>query len=69
MLKLAGWVIGIALFVWATVSAFSILSELKFLVDGRTRSVDQGPISIKPIALSIGKYAACGVYCEDLCKG
>jgi hypothetical protein len=58
MLKLAGWVIGIVLFVWATVSAFSIFSELKFLVDGWTWSVGQVPIGIKAIALAIGKYVS-----------
>lgn len=51
-------VIGIALFCWATVSAFSIFSELKFLVDGWTWSIDQVPISIKAIALAVGKYVS-----------
>jgi hypothetical protein len=55
MLKFIGWVIGIALFCWATVSALSIFSELKFLVDFSTWSVDQVPISIKAIALAVGK--------------
>lgn len=58
MLKLAGWVVGVVLFVWATVSAFSIISELKFLVDGWTWSVGQVPISIKVIALTIGEYVS-----------
>jgi hypothetical protein len=55
MLKFIGWVIGIVLFCWATVSAFSIFSELKFLVDGWTWSVDQVPISIRAVALAVGK--------------
>jgi hypothetical protein len=58
MLKLIGWVVGIVLFCWATVSAFSIFSELKFLIDGWTWSVDQVPISIKAIALATGKYVS-----------
>jgi hypothetical protein len=58
MLKFIGWIVGIALFCWATVSAFSIFSELKFLVDGWTWSVDQVPISIKTVALAIGKYVS-----------
>jgi hypothetical protein len=58
MLNLVGWVIGIVLFVWATVSAFSIFSELKFLVDGWTWSVGQVPISIEAIALVVGKYVS-----------
>jgi predicted cation transporter len=58
MFKLVGWVVGIALFCWATVSAFSIFSELKFLVDGWSWSVGQVPISIKAIVLMIGKYVS-----------
>jgi hypothetical protein len=58
MLKFIGWVVGIALFCWATVSAFSTFSELKFLVDGWTWSVDQVPISIKAVALAVGKYVS-----------
>src|SRR5258708_25643555 len=58
MLKFIGWVVAIVLFCWATVSAFSIFSELKFLVDGWTWSVDQVPISFKAIALAIGKYVS-----------
>jgi Phage integrase family len=61
MLKFIGSVVGIALFCWATASAFSIFSELKFLVDGWTWSVDQVPTSIKAIALTIGKYVS-GVF-------
>jgi len=53
-----GWPVAIVLFVWATVSAFSIFSDLKFLVDGWTWSVDQVPISIKAIALAIGKHVS-----------
>ena len=55
MLRRIGWIVGIVLFVWATVSAFSIFSELKFLVDGWTWSVDQVPIFIKAIALAIAR--------------
>ncbi len=58
MPKFIGWVVGIVLFCWATVSAFSIFSELKFLVDGWTWSVDQVSISFKAIALAIGKYVS-----------
>ena len=58
MLKLLGWIVGVVLFCWATVSAFSVFSELKFLVDGWTWSVDQVPISIKALALAIGKYVS-----------
>jgi hypothetical protein len=58
MLKLIGWIVGVALFCWATVSAFSIFSELKFLVDGWAWSVDQVPISIKAVALAVGKYVS-----------
>jgi hypothetical protein len=36
----------------------SIFSDLKFLVDGWTWSVVQVPISIKAIALTIGKYVS-----------
>jgi hypothetical protein len=57
MLKFIGWMIDIVLLCWATVSAFSIFSELKFLVDGWTWSVGQVPISIKAVALTIGKWA------------
>jgi hypothetical protein len=32
--KYVGWVIGIALFAWGTIGAFSIFEKLKFLVDG-----------------------------------
>jgi hypothetical protein len=58
MRNLIAWVIGITLFCWATVSAFSIFSELKFLVDGWTWSVGQVPITVKVIALAIGKYVS-----------
>jgi len=58
MLRLIGTIVGIVLFCWAAVSAFSIFSELKFLVDGWTWSVDQVPISIKSIALAVGKYVS-----------
>jgi hypothetical protein len=58
MLKALGWVVGIVLFCWATVSAFSIFSELKFLVDGWTWSVDQVPVTIKSVALAVGKYVS-----------
>jgi hypothetical protein len=58
MLRLIGTIVGIALFCWATVSAFSIFSELKFLVDGWTWSVDQVQISIKSVALVVGKYVS-----------
>ena len=58
MLRLIGWVVAVVLFCWATVSAFSIFSELKFLVDGWTWSVDQVPISIKTVALAVGKYVS-----------
>jgi hypothetical protein len=51
-------IVGIVLFCWATVSAFSIFSELKFLVDGWTWSVGQVPITIKTVALAIGKYVS-----------
>jgi hypothetical protein len=51
-------VIAIALFCWATASAFSIFSELKFLVDGWTWSVDQVPITVKVIALAVGKWVS-----------
>src|SRR5262249_13205575 len=40
------------------VSAFSIFSELTFLVDSWTWSVDQVPMSIKVIALAIGEYVS-----------
>ena len=55
MRKLVVLIVGIVTFVWATVSAFSIFSELTFLVDGWTWSVDHGPIFIKNIALAVGK--------------
>jgi hypothetical protein len=58
MFKVIGWVIGIVLFCRATVSALSIFSQLTFLVDGWTWSVDQVTISIKAIALAIGKYVS-----------
>jgi hypothetical protein len=58
MLKLIGTIVGIVLFCWATVSAFSIFSELRFLVDGWTWSVDQVPVSIKSVALAVGKYVS-----------
>jgi hypothetical protein len=58
MFKFVGWIVGVVLFCWATVSAFSIFSELKFLVDGWTWSVDQVPVSIKAIALAVGKYVS-----------
>jgi hypothetical protein len=58
MLKFTGWAVGIVLFCWATVSALSIFSELKFLVDGWTWSVDQVPISINVIALVVGRYVS-----------
>jgi len=53
--KLIVSIIGIVTFVWATLSAFSIFSDLKFLVDGWTWSVDHVPILIKNIALAVGK--------------
>lgn len=58
MFKFIGRVVAIVLFCWATVSAFSIFSELKFLIDGWTWSVGQVPISIKAIALAIGKHVS-----------
>jgi len=58
MRNLVRWVIGIALFCWGVCSAFSIFSELKFLVDGWSRLVDQAPISIHTTLLLVGKWAA-----------
>src|SRR5262245_64720949 len=55
MRKLIVGIVGIVLFVWATISAFSIFSELKFVVDGWIWSVDHVPILVKNIALVIGK--------------
>src|SRR5215467_13414139 len=53
-----GWPVAIVLFVWGVCSAFSIFSELKFLVDGWTWSVDQVPFSVKAVVLAIGKYVS-----------
>jgi hypothetical protein len=58
MLKLVGWLGVIVLFVWATVSAFSIFSKLTFLVDGWTWSVDQVPVTIKAVLLAVGRYVS-----------
>jgi hypothetical protein len=58
MLKFIGWIFAAVLFCWATVSAFSIFSEVKFLVDGWTWSVDQVPTSINVIALAVGKHVS-----------
>jgi hypothetical protein len=58
MLAFIGWVVILVLFFWAAVSSFSIFSELKFLVDGWTWSVDHVPISTKAIALAIGAYVS-----------
>jgi hypothetical protein len=46
-------------------------SELKFLVDGWTWSVDQVPIFIKAIALAIGRRVSdiVGGYVFDGCAG
>jgi hypothetical protein len=58
LMRIVGFVVGVVLFCWATVSAFSIFEHLKFLVDGWTWSVDQVPITIKSVALMIGKYVS-----------
>jgi hypothetical protein len=57
LLKFIGAAVGVVLFCWATVSAFSIFSELKFMVDGWTWSVDQVPM-IKAVALAVGRYVS-----------
>jgi hypothetical protein len=58
MRNLIGWVIGITLLCWGVTSAFSIFSELKFIVDGWTWSVDQVPLSIRAVFLAVGKWAS-----------
>jgi hypothetical protein len=57
-MRIVGFIVGIVLFCWATVSAFSIFSELKFLGDGWMWSVDQVPITIKSVALMVGKHVS-----------
>lgn len=53
--KYIGWVIGIALFVWAIFGTLSLLSKLAFLVAALNWSIENVTISIKPILLEIGK--------------
>jgi hypothetical protein len=57
-MRALGWVIEVALLCCAISATFSIFSELKFLVDGWTWSVDQVPISDESFALAIGKLVS-----------
>jgi ElaB/YqjD/DUF883 family membrane-anchored ribosome-binding protein len=61
--KYVGWVIGVALFVWGTISAFSIFEKLKFLVDGWSYSVGHFPMptSAREVLLLIGKWVSVKV--------
>jgi hypothetical protein len=53
--KYASWVIGIALFVWAIFGTFSTLSRLGFVVDSLDWSANHAPLTVKTVALTIGK--------------
>jgi hypothetical protein len=57
-MRVIGWVIGIALFVWAIFSAFSLLSRLGFLVDGLSWSANHAPLTVKAIASESGAYVS-----------
>jgi hypothetical protein len=56
--KYVGWVIGIATFVWATISAFSIFEQLKFLVDGWSWTLGHVsmPTNVREAFLLIGQW-------------
>jgi hypothetical protein len=58
--KYVGRVVFITLFVWGTISAFTIFEKLKFLVDGWSWSVGHIPMatSIRGVLLLIGKWVS-----------